>query len=328
MNDRHLTQLFPEAFQAKQLAPPVPTPVSAHKESQGQTNHKLTKGAKQRAKQEKFKDVLFGHAQDVRQSSPQCEGQAAQSPVIQRGSPWDALKDLFTCDLAGPVSVAVHEKDPSMVIAVRAFSKENANIWLQVLQQTQHPNVISAREIFKDHGMTYFIVDDLPLTLEHLVACDIFPSEVQLASILVLDGLSHLLEKGFEHQSLTCSKILLGQNGVIQIAGLEHCIGHQPNQSQTQTLRALANITMFLMQKYLKPDGVIGIDGTRWRSDPLEFLSATASVATIQELRKHSLFAKHRWSAGTLVGLARLCLITTRTFITKPWVQNEQDMRK
>ncbi|KAL4861198.1 hypothetical protein BDV12DRAFT_208300 [Aspergillus spectabilis] len=293
MNDRHLTQLFPEAFQAKQLAPPVPMPVSAHKESQGQTNHKLTKGAKQRAKQEKFKDVLFGHAQDVRQSSPQREGQAAQSPVIRRGSPWDALKDLFTCDLAGPVSVAVHEKDPSMVIAVRAFSKENADIWLQVLQQTQHPNVISAREIFMDHDMTYFIVDDVPLTLEHLVACDIFPSEVQLASILV-----------------------------------QHCIGRQPNQSQTQTLRALANITMFLMQKYLKPDGVIGIDGTRWRSDPLEFLSATASVATIQELREHPLLAKHRWSAGTLVGLARLCLITTRTFITKPWVQNEQDMRQ
>ncbi len=45
---------------------------------------------------------------------------------------------------------------------------------------------------------------------------------------------------------------------------------------------------MFLMQKYLKADGVIGIDGTRWQSEPLEFLSATASVATIQELRKVS----------------------------------------
>ncbi|KAL6229959.1 hypothetical protein BDW75DRAFT_223823 [Aspergillus navahoensis] len=32
--------------------------------------------------------------------------------------------------------------------------------------------------------MIYFIVDDLPLTLEHLVTCHIFPSELQLASIL------------------------------------------------------------------------------------------------------------------------------------------------
>jgi hypothetical protein len=53
-------------------------------------------------------------------------------------------------------------------------------------------------------------------------------------------------------------------------------------------LQALAKVTMFLMQKYLKPDGVIGIDGTRWRSDALDFLSATASVATIQGLRKVS----------------------------------------
>ncbi|KAB8266461.1 hypothetical protein BDV30DRAFT_232438 [Aspergillus minisclerotigenes] len=252
-----------------------------------QINHKPTKGTKQWEKQENSKNVLLGYAPDVPQSSSQRVGQAAQSPVIRRGSPWDKLKDLFTCDLAGPVSIAVYEKDPSTVIAVRAFSKKKADIWLQVLQQIHHPNVISANEIFKDHGMTYFIVDDLPLTLEHLVACDIFPSELQLASILA-----------------------------------QHCIEREPQQSQTQILRSLADITMFLMQKYLKPDGVIGIDGARWQSDLLEFLSATASVATIQDLRKYSLLTKHRWSAGTLVGLARLCLITTRTFITKPWIQN------
>jgi hypothetical protein len=42
------------------------------------------------------------------------------------------------------------------------------------------------------------------------------------------------------------------------------------------------------MQKYLKPGGVVGIDSTRWQSEPLEFLSATASVATVQGLRKVS----------------------------------------
>jgi hypothetical protein len=52
---------------------------------------------------------------------------------------------------------------------------------------------------------------------------------------------------------------------------------------------------MLLMQKYLKPDGVIGIDNTRWHADPLGFLSATASVANIQDLKKvsqPSLFAE------------------------------------
>lgn len=30
----------------------------------------------------------------------------------------------------------------------------------------------------------YVLFEDLPLTLEHLVACDAYPSEIQLASIL------------------------------------------------------------------------------------------------------------------------------------------------
>lgn len=314
---KRVTQIFTEEIAAP--GPSAPTPVPRQTESQPLGTHKLTKGVKPRSQQDLSKNVLRDHGRDNRRG----EGLAVHSLAIQRGCPWDTLKDLFTCDLAGPVSLAIHKEDPREVIAVRSFSRDKADIWLQVLRKTKHPNVISAREIFKDHGTTYFIVDDLPLTLEHVVACDIFPSELQLASILiqVLDGLAHLLECGFEHASLTCSNILLGQDGVIQIAALEHCIERQPNQSQAQPLRALTNITTLLMQKYLKPDGVIGIDSTRWQSDPLGFLSATASVATIQELRKHSLITKHRCAAGALVGLARLCLITTRTFILKPWSQ-------
>lgn len=45
---------------------------------------------------------------------------------------------------------------------------------------------------------------------------------------------------------------------------------------------------MLLMQKYLKPDGVVGIDNTRWQADPILFLSATQSVSTVQELKKVS----------------------------------------
>ncbi|KAF7133643.1 hypothetical protein CNMCM5793_004951 [Aspergillus hiratsukae] len=287
--DRPVTQIFAASLPVKRSAPSALTPKLMPKESQRPTNAKPTKKAKEDAGQEISRNVLRDHAQDLHHSSVRREGLAAQ-PLVIRESPWRTLKDLFTCDLAGPVSVAVDDKNPSKVIAVRAFSRKKADTWLQVLQQTQHLNVISARQIFKDHGMTYFIVDDLPLTLKHLVACDVFPSELQLASILVqvLDGILHLLENGFEHESLTCSNTLLGQDGVIQIAALEHCVKRQPNQSQAKTLRSLANITMLLMQKYLKPDGVIGIDDTRWQADPLGFLSATASVPTVQDLKRVS----------------------------------------
>ncbi|KAH2667019.1 hypothetical protein KXW53_007269 [Aspergillus fumigatus] len=233
--DRPVTQIFAASLPVKRSAPSAPTPKVEPKESQRPINARSTKKAKEDVGQEISRNVLRDHAQDFHQSSVRSECLAAQPLSIKRESPWRTLKDLFTCDLAGPVSVAVDDKNPSKVIAVRAFSKKKADTWLQVL-----------------------------------------------------DGILHLLESGFEHESLTCSNTLLGQDGVIQIAALEHCVKRQSNQSQEKTRRALANITMLLMQKYLKPDGVVGIDNTRWQADPILFLSATQSVSTVQELKKVS----------------------------------------
>jgi hypothetical protein len=65
------------------------------------------------------------------------------------------------------------------VIAIRSFSRgKKADKWLDVLRKTKHPNIIYAREIFKDYRTTYSIFDNLPLTLEYIVAYDIFPSEL------------------------------------------------------------------------------------------------------------------------------------------------------
>ncbi|KAL1983542.1 hypothetical protein VTN96DRAFT_10281 [Rasamsonia emersonii] len=165
----------------------------------------------------------------------------------------------------------------------------------------------------------YVLFEDLPLTLEHLVACDAYPSEIQLASILaqVLSSLSYLTAAGFEHRSLISSNILLGLDGVIQIAALEDCHTHLLDQTQAQAMKALATITMELMQKYVKDDGVIGVDDVeRWPvdSDAVGFLSATTSAGSIEELKGHALITKRRCSRGELVDLARFALISARTF--------------
>lgn len=180
MSER-VTQIYIDIPETEESDPSASTPVPRHTESQPLLTPKLTKGLKQLSKQDPSKNVLRDHGRDNHQG----EGLAVHSPVIQRGCPWDTLKDLFTCDLAGPVTLAVHKQNPRKVIAVRSFSRDKADKWLDVLQRTKHPNVICARQIFKDHGTTYSIFDDLPLTLEHVVACDIFPSELQLASILI-----------------------------------------------------------------------------------------------------------------------------------------------
>ncbi|PYH75445.1 hypothetical protein BO82DRAFT_324045 [Aspergillus uvarum CBS 121591] len=258
-------------------------------------------------------------------SSPsiQNQPQISRLPATTWGSPWIKFKERFTCELAGPTIVAENIKNPSKIIHIREFSKHKADLWIDVLRCTYHPNIVYANEIFRDHGLTYFVVDDYPLTLENLVACNILPSELQLASILrqILDGLSYLLDQGFEHAALTCSNILIGQDGAIQIAALEHCTRRQLNQSHTQSIRSIADITMLLMQKYLKPGKVIGIDNLHWQSEALEFLSATASVVNVQDLKRLSLFKKHQCSKDSLLTLTRLAFYTTKTWILKEYLR-------
>jgi RsiW-degrading membrane proteinase PrsW (M82 family) len=54
-------------------------------------------------------------------------------------------------------------------------------------------------------------------------------------------------------------------------------------------MKSVANIMMQLLQNYVKDDGKVGVDDlNRWPSDsiPVEFLSATITVGTVEELMK------------------------------------------
>lgn len=57
---------------------------------------------------------------------------------------------------------------------------------------------------------------------------------------------------------------------------------------QANDLASVARVMMELMQKYVKDDGVVGIDNLdRWRNRPaaIEFLSATTSAGSFEELK-------------------------------------------
>jgi serine/threonine protein kinase len=146
-------------------------------------------------------------------------GDHTGQPVIRDESPWDTYKKEFDCDLAGDVAVVVHCTCPLKALALRTFPGEVADKMLRRFGQLQHENIMSVNEWFRVEDAMYALSDDLPLTLEHLVACDKYLSEIQLASILtqVLEGLSYLVAEGFEHRSLKSSSILLGFDGAIKI---------------------------------------------------------------------------------------------------------------
>lgn len=158
-------------------------------------------------------------------------------PVMRNGSPWDTYKIIFTCELAGTVSICEHRRQASKVVAIRTLAWLDGEGALRNYMCLNHINIIAAVDCFKNDGLFHFIVEDLPLTLEHLVAIDAYPTEVQLASILkqvsflnytfpntailmqekVMDGLSYLHGFGYHHPLLECSTTLMTMNGVVKI---------------------------------------------------------------------------------------------------------------
>ncbi|KAA8642579.1 uncharacterized protein ATNIH1004_011524 [Aspergillus tanneri] len=212
----------------------------------------------------------------------------SRSLILRTESPWDTFKKVFSCELAGTVMIAIHRTRPSRVLAIREYSGKDEDKMLDRFRRILHENVISAKECYRYEGSLYALVDDLPLTLEHLAGR---PNESQLASIVtqVLDGVSYLSAVGFEHESLTCSNILLGLDGCVKIAALEFCVRYYPTESQAKSIKALAAIMMTLMQTYEKEDGLVGVDDVRrWPvdSDTVEFLSATSSARFIDTLKQ------------------------------------------
>lgn len=108
-----------------------------------------------------------------------------ESPIIRNRSPWKVFRSVFTCNLAGQVSIVVHRQKPSNVMAIRgSTSSQEAQRLLGCFRQTKHENILSCTECYVDKGISYFLVDDMPLNLDHLVACPAYPTETQLASII------------------------------------------------------------------------------------------------------------------------------------------------
>ena len=75
------------------------------------------------------------------------------------------------------------------------------------------------------------------------------------------------------------------------IASLEFCVDCTSQQSEAAYIAALPSITMRLIQKYDKDEGVVGVnDLERWPigSAAVDFLSATEAAGSISSLRNVS----------------------------------------
>ncbi|KAB8235851.1 uncharacterized protein BDW43DRAFT_308662 [Aspergillus alliaceus] len=78
-------------------------------------------------------------------------------------------------------------------------------------------------------------------------------------------------------------------------------------------------MTMDLMRTYEKDNGVVGVDDLDlWPvdSDAFSFLSMTSSAGSIEMLKQHPLINSPPRHRGQLVCLARLAIISARTFFS------------
>ncbi|RAK94831.1 uncharacterized protein BO80DRAFT_469880 [Aspergillus ibericus CBS 121593] len=238
--------------------------------------------------------------------------------VIRDEPPWDTFKKFYECDLAGTVAVCVRCSGRRAVWAIRQYSRKDTDRILKTLRSTRHGNVDSVWQCFRTPDSLYTVSKFHPLTLDHVVACKAFPNQQQLAAILsqFIDGLSYLVSQNLQHTSLDCSSILMSLEGEIQIARIDCWTVRPPGRVQADDLAPIARVMMQLMQKYAKDDGAVGIDNLdRWQKCPaaIEFLSATTSAGSFEDLKKH-LLSEVRWSPSDLIGIAWFALISARTF--------------
>ncbi|KAF3004519.1 hypothetical protein E8E15_001273 [Penicillium rubens] len=241
----------------------------------------------------------------------------AAALIVRQESPWDTYTPTITYDVAGPVIIAARRTRPSRVVAFRKFRRQDAKRLVDRFGRLEHANVVCVRECYIDGDSVFAPGDDLPLTLAHIVSCvDLYPTEEQLGSILsqTLDGAWYLAASGLSNQSFSCCKILLGLGGIVKIACWDYCVDCAPGQAEAAYLAALPSLTMQLMQKFDKEEGVAGVDDLeRWpvNSNAVRFLSATATTVSIESL-KEPLVATKNCSASDLVILARTVLLASQ----------------
>jgi len=112
---------------------------------------------------------------------------AYQSFRIQQKSPWESFRKTYRLQLGGTVTVAVREEPPSELVMIRAFAPTSEKS-VYMIQRIHHLNVVTILEAFVTTDHFYAVLEHLPISLDHVVACPDYPSELQLTAILAQVG--------------------------------------------------------------------------------------------------------------------------------------------
>ncbi|KAH6871691.1 hypothetical protein B0T10DRAFT_522830 [Thelonectria olida] len=227
----------------------------------------------------------------------------SESPWLSfQRSPVDAL------DVGGKITVARSKAQPATIVGIRKYPTGKAKDLLPVFRRLQHENIVRVLDAFITKESLYLVFEDMRLSLEHFVLSPAYPTSLQLGTILgqVLDGLKSIQKIGYGHGSLSCQNILVSDEGRVKV-GMLSAVPISP-KIKARDILCFGKVTMKLMQKLDRDDGVVGIDDPgRWQDNPdtIQFASSITSSKSLGELRKNS-FIESIWERHRRWGM-RFC---------------------
>lgn len=80
--------------------------------------------------------------------------------------------------------ITKHRSRLARLQAIRRYPARNAERLIARFEHVYHSNILSSREYYLDTSFIYALIEDFPLSLQHLIASTIFPSELELGAIL------------------------------------------------------------------------------------------------------------------------------------------------
>ena len=86
--------------------------------------------------------------------------------------------------MAGTFDIAIHCAHPSQLVVIRMIQEGDVDRMLHLIKNMQHPNIMSSQECFLHEGSVFILHNDIPVSLDHFVACKAYLNETELAVVL------------------------------------------------------------------------------------------------------------------------------------------------
>jgi len=238
--------------------------------------------------------------------------------TVKDESPWKTYTKEYQIELGGLVTMAERKHPACGLVVVKELSGPSAKNKLLMLRHipeiVQTSNFVSCIEVFHFENVLHVVSEHMTISLLQIVAAPRYPRENHVAAIIgqvtrscrsiqylyqrmqILGGIEFLESHKLVHGDLTCSSVVLNQDGVVKIgtprqrphrlslidsiANHECCRTASPEDRRDRSdSQALGDIMMQLMEKRDRRNGTIGADDLhRWSPTVAGFLSETMSA--------------------------------------------------